>query len=404
MNRTVPGDHPSLADALAAAQPGDVIELTGTHEVPLTPLHGVTLTGGVLRGTGPGVIRLHAGSGLHDLRIENPGGHGVIVREGSPIIQGVTLNVTGTAIACGWDVSPRIENVRVEACQIGVTAQDTAAPLAEDLVLTSSGTGLFLTGEAAGTWTQVAIAAGQMAAVEIAQKASPTLVSVAIAAAGRGGFFVHGTSTPKLHGCVAQRCGLAGLEVTGQADPTVDGLLVQDGQGGGVFLHGRSRGTYLELEVRRSALASLEIGEEARPEIERAVLADSQAGGVWVHGEAVVELIDVSVTDCTFQAVEASDTAQVKLEECRLEGSQHPGILARDKAQLGLVGTSITGGSDWAIVAQDAARMTIEGGKILDNRGGVARAEGAAVVVFDAAVETKGTRETAGAGVIHQLD
>lgn len=404
MNRTVPGDHATLSEALAAASPGDVIELSGAHEVPLTAVHGVTLKGGVLRGTEVGVVRLHAGSALVDVRVENPGGHGVIVREGSPRIEGVTLNVSGTAIACGWDVQPALSGVRVESCSIGITAQGTAAPLAEDVVITSSGSGLFITGEARGTFTRVAIASGQMAAVEINDRAAPTLVSVSIAAAAQGGFFIHGQAAPTLHGCSALRCGLAALEVTGGANPTVDGFKAQDGHGGGVFLHGDSRGTYLELEVRSSALASLEIDGNARPEIERALLADSRSGGVWVHGKAQAELIDIAVTGCAFQGVEVSEDGQVRLEESRITGSQSHGILARDRAQVGLVDTRIEDGGEWGIVAQDGVRMTIEGGALSRNKGGSARAEGASAIVLDANAETDGSLDTANNGVIHRVE
>lgn len=400
---TVPGDQPTLAEALEAASDGDVIALEGHHTVGMTIVtKALTIQGGQLSGTGPAVLRLEADATLRGIRIENAQ-HGVVVKEGSPRLEDLEMSVGGTAIACGWSVKPQIRGVRIQKSSIGLSAQADAAPYAEDLVVTSTGSGLFFCGNAKGTITSCAIAAGQMAAVEVAENAAPTLVSVSVAAAGRGGFFIHGTSKPQLHGCSALRCGLAGMEVTGDADPTVDGFLVREGGAGGLFLHGSSKGTYLELHIDGGPLAAIEISEQATPELERGLIAGTSAGGVWVHGEAKVELVDFNIKDCRFQALEIADSAEVRAENCTLTKSGSHGVLLRDKARLGLVGSTIEAGYDCGMLGQDAAMATVEGGRIAENRSFAVKSEGGAVFVLDPLVEVVGKTDASGHGAIHRV-
>jgi len=401
--RTVPGDHSSLAEALEAADEGDIIALSGEHVVGMTIVtKAVTIAGGTLRGTDAAVLRLEADCTIEGLRIENDQ-HGIVVKEGSPRLEDLHFKVGGTAIACGWEVTPHILKARMERCAIGLSAQAKAAPLAEDLVITATGSGLFFTGEATGTVSGCAIAAGQMAAVEVGAAAAPKLMRVRVAAAGRGGFFIHGTARPELYGCEALRCGLAAVEVTGEADPTFDGLTIKEGGAGGLFLHGDSRGTYLEVEVDGGALASIEIHENARPELERGLLKGSRSGGIFVHGNANVELVDFRISGCTFQGLEIAENAEVKAENCTLSGIQSHGVFLRDKARLGMVGCTIEEGMDCGVLGQDAAMATIEGGRIGKHRSASIRSEGGAVFVLDPLVEVIGPTEALGHGAIHRV-
>ncbi len=400
---TVPGDVPNLEAGLAAAAEGDVLQLEGVHIVEMTIVtKAVTIRGGVLRGKEPVVLAIRADATITGLRVENDH-HGIVVKAGSPTLEDLELSVGGTAIACGWEVTPRINRVRAERCAIGLSVQDKAAPIAEDLKITASGSGLFFTGEARGTVSACAIAAGQMAGVEVGADAAPTLVGVTVAAAGRGAFFIHGNAKPRLHGCAALHCGLAALEVTGDADPTIDGFLVRDSGASGLFLHGQSKGTYLEIQVEGGALASIEISEDARPELERGLLEGSNSGGIWVHDDAVAELVDFEVNRCAFQALEISDNAEVRAEGCTLSRMTSHGVLLRDKARLGLVDCTIVEGMDCGLLGQDAARATVEGGRIAGHRGSAVRSEGGAVFVLDPLVEVTGTTESLGHGAIHRV-
>jgi hypothetical protein len=401
----IPGQHANLKEALAVAQAGDTIEIEGVAEQPFLDIDKpLTIRGGTIRGTEAVVMRLNADVVVQGCTIDNPNGHGIVCMSASPSLLDLRFKVRETAIACGGDSRPTIERVKAPSCRIGLSAQGTAAPQADDLVITSSGSGLFFTGQASGRLNQVAIASGQMAGVEISGEASPTLVGVAVVASGAGGFFVNGKARPTLKGCLAQRLRLAGLEVRDEADPQVDGFLVQESHGGGLFLHGTSTGTYLEVHVKGCALVGIEVSEDARPELERTTLEEGASGGIWVHDRAEVELIEGLIQGNQFMGVEVCDTGRIQLEQLVIRDNLDQGVVLRDKGQAGLVACELVDNHKYGLLGQDAARATVEGGRIEDNRQGALRAEGGAALVLDPAVQVRGPTHTADRGVVHQVE
>ncbi|MCB9765776.1 MAG: right-handed parallel beta-helix repeat-containing protein [Alphaproteobacteria bacterium] len=371
----VPQDHPNLAAALAASSPGDTVRITGRTETGfLDTTRNVTITGGIIAGTDAVVMRLRGPVTLTDTRVENPNGHGVVCMGDSPHLKGVEIEVAETAIACGGDATPRIEQVKIVGCRNGLSVQDTAAPLVETLTVTARGSGLLFTGEAGGTFTQVAVISGQFAGVEIGASAHPRLVGVSVVASGTGGFFIHGQSRPELYSCFAQRTTLDGLEVRGQADPTVDGFTVEESHKGGVLLQEQARGTYMELEVTGCLLPALTVKDDAVVELERGVFRGGQQIGVSVGDRAKVEAIDLLVTENLGGAVRVTGDAALTLEGCRLTGNLAHALSATERGRVAAQGCQLTGNTGLGVEASLSAEVTLDACTLKDNRLGAGAA------------------------------
>jgi hypothetical protein len=389
----VPGTHPTLAEAVEAAQEGDHIQLTGDVQAKeLRIRKPLEISGGSIQGDGGFALGLFADVQVHDTEIVHLGGHGVVVMEGSPTLSKIKMRVGATAIACGQKATPRIQDVHIQGCTIGLSVQDQAQPMMQDCMITSSGSAMFFRNQAGGLISSTALSSGKMAAVEVTDQASPTLAGVAVAASAAGGFFFNQQATPTISGCLIQRTGLAGMEVTDQANPQIDGLMIKEGMAGGIFLHGESTGTYLEVEVHNCALSAIEISEKAKPEFERTLLKGGGGGGLFVQDQAVLESIDLVIDGVTFQALEAAGESQVVLENAKMTTSGSFGVYARDQSKTRLVGCEISGGREWGVRIQDAAVLAMEGGRIDDNHMGAVMGSGGGQVLVDSKTEIKGTQ------------
>lgn len=390
---SVPGTYPTLAEAVEAAQDGDHIRLSGSVQAKeLRIRKPLEISGGSIAGDGAFALGLFADIHIHDTEIAHLGGHGVVVMDGSPTLSKIKMRVGATAIACGQKATPRILEVHVQGCSIGLSVQDQAQPHMDNCMITSSGSAMFFRNSSGGLVSSTALSSGKMAAVEITDQASPTLAGVAVVAGAAGGFFINQQATPKIAGCLIQRTALAGVEVTDQANPEVDGLMVKEGMAGGLFLHGASTGTYLEVEVHDCALSAIEVSEQAKPEMERTLLKGGGGGGLFVQDQAELESIDLVVDSVAFQALESSGQCTVMLENAKMTGSGSFGVYARDQSKTQLVGCEISGGREWGVRIQDAAVLAIEGGRIDDNHMGAVLGSGGGQVVVDAQVELKGVQ------------
>ena len=389
----VPGTHPTLAEAVEAAQEGDHIQLTGAVQAKeLRIRKPLEISGGTISGDGAFALGLFADVNIHGTELTHLGGHGVVIMAGSPTLAQIKMRVGATAIACGQAATPKITGIHIQGCSIGMSVQDTAQPHMDDCMITSSGTALFFRNESGGLISSTALSSGKMAAVEVTDQASPTLAGVAVVAGAAGGFFFNQQATPTVAGCLIQRTGLAGMEVTDQANPQVDGLMVKEGMAGGIFLHGESTGTYLEVEVHNCALSAIEISENAKPEFERTLLKGGGGGGLFVQDQAELESIDLEIIGVTFQALEAAGHCQIVLENAKMTTSGSFGVFARDQSKTQLVGCEITGGREWGVRIQDAAVLAMEGGRIDDNHMGAVMGSGGGQVLVDSKTEIKGTR------------
>ena len=332
---TVPGDFATLAEAVAQAQPGDVFELQGQVTAGRTELHvPVTLRGGVLLGSEAQLLRLYADVTLDGVTVQNPHGHGVVCMAGIPELLDLRIDVNGTGIACGATAAPRVLRAKIVRCAIGMTIQDDARPYVENLTITSMGSGLFFRGRAAGLFNQVGILAGNMAAIEVSEEASPELVGVLISGSGAGGLFIHGSSTPRFTSTNILRAALDAVEVRGAAAPVIDGLRAEECFKGGLLITQDAGGTYLEVEVRGCMNAGLTVNERAHPEIERMVLAGSSQVGARIYGAAQVEALDLKVSQNLKGGVELGGDARLEAEDLVITENLQFGLVARDRAQL----------------------------------------------------------------------
>ncbi len=367
----VPGDHASMSEALTAAKDGDTIHIEGRLESPHVRVEKeITLTGDTLVGLDPVAIGLFASATISGLRVENPQGHGVVSMAGTPLIEEVTLHVGQTAFACGSNAAPTIRRCAVETCRVGLSAQDTAAPDVQGLTVSSRGTGLLLRGESAGTFREVGIVAGQMAGVEVTDRASPILEQVAVALGGAGGMFLHGASTPKLRACLVKSVQLSGIEVSETANPTLDGIQVSEVRGSGLFLHGKSRGTYMDLHIESCGMACIEVSEEAAPEIEGGSLRAGEAHGLWIREQARAEVLSLSISHQGAMGVQATERAWCTLEDCCITMNRDHGLFTKDQAQVALVRCEISENAGHGVFAGDTSRVSTQDNRIAENAGG----------------------------------
>ena len=313
-------DAGALAAALAAASPGDVVEVgtctvTGSFTVPA----GVTLRGsGALNTTidtpssGDGVVLATGGgtTALERVRVRSAGGIAIrvtgsgaaAVRDGAVVVtRGVGLVAVGTG-------SIAIEHVGFGGSVVEALAH-TVPPLADSSSYSTHGIVLSGVGSAA-------------------------LLDVSLGGFARAGALVHNTDSTwvdaRAIGNVALGIAIAG----GRADmvdvrvqSTWQGMLPPDEPPAGVAIVGRASVRTTDLSANDNDGFGVFHDESAVVNHDDLAANGNGHAGVWARDGGYLEITDARISGNSVGGVVAIDTGLVSIEDARIERTAGDGVM-----------------------------------------------------------------------------
>jgi hypothetical protein len=314
----------TLAEATAAANPGDCIALApGTYD-------GATLKGGVsLLGAGAEVVTIKGAAGHAGLAVQAGSGG---------LLRGFTVSGTGSGIGVSKVPKLRIEQVRVDGVvEVGVDLRDAQDVVLEQLEVTKT--------QAGGT-------DGHGIGILLAEGSSATVKGAAVSGCGTQGIFAHESGLvlesslikDNLEYGVCIVC--TGSACTGALASQISEALLDGNTGVGLLMAG-GKLTASKLEVART-LESNGLGR-----------------GVEAQGSAAVQLSDIHVHATKgLGMVFLGSTGTVA--DSRVEDNDDRGIWVQDMTQgsLLLKNNTMSRNRFAGLGAMAASGLKVEGGTV----------------------------------------
>ncbi|MDH6136460.1 hypothetical protein P3T37_005888 [Kitasatospora sp. MAA4] len=389
------GEYETLAEALAAAEPGDTLTLRpGVFRENVVLDKPVTLQ----PAEGPGTVRLDPPSGV-TLTITAA----ATVRD--LLIEGYDSSAAAVLVT-GPEATARLTGCRVDThSAVGIEVDDRADPvLSGCTVANPAGLGLRLRGGASAAFEECEVSAAGQAGLAVLEGASARLTRCRLHhAAGAGVLLTDAGSRAELTGCEIYEIRGSGVQaesksvgrlteceihrVTGngltldtEAELTLVGCRLHDLPENAADLRGRSLLTLEQTNIRAFGRGALSVWDPGtRAEATGCEIEDSTGDypAIWVSDGAQLTLADCSlhdlpdalfvldrdsratVTDTSFSrirssAVSVSSGASVALERCRVQQAG-TGMWFRDHGSGGLLtGCEISDVATGVIVTKGA--------------------------------------------------
>ncbi|WP_395293277.1 right-handed parallel beta-helix repeat-containing protein [Kitasatospora hibisci] len=359
------GEYDTLAEALAAAEPGDTVTVRpGTFRENIVLDKPVT----IVPAQGPGSVR-----------IDPPGGvpltvtAAAIVRD--LVIEGSDSSVPAVLVA-GPDARPAFSGCRVETrSATGVEVTDGARPtLRGCLVANPAGLGLRLRGE-------------DTAAV---------FEDCEVAAAGQAGIAVLGGATAVLDRCKVHHASGAGVLLTDPGSAAeLTGCEIYEIRGSGVQAEAQAGGRLVDCEIHRVTGNGLTLDGEAELVLTGCRVHDLPENGADLRGRARLSLSNSTVRDFGRGALSVWDQGtEAVAESCELHGSsgEYPALWVSDGARLTLTDCSLHDLPDALFVLDRDSSATAEGCSFSRIRSSaVSVSSGAGVTLTGCRVQEAGT-------------
>ncbi|AXI76664.1 right-handed parallel beta-helix repeat-containing protein [Peterkaempfera bronchialis] len=389
------GEYDTLAEALAAAEPGDTVTVrAGTFRENLVLDKPVTVT---------------AAGALGSVRIEPPAGPALTVLAAASV-RGLVLEGHDTSSAAvlvdGPAAAAEIAECRVSTVSaVGIEVRGGARPTVRQCTVENpGGLGIRVRDAAAASFEECEVVAAGQAGVAVLEGATARLDRSRIHHASGAGLLLTGEGTTveavgcevyeidgtgvqaesravgRITDCEVHRVSGNGITLDSEAVLALDGTRVHDVPENGADLRGRSVLTLERSTIRAFGRNGLSVWDAGtRAEASGSELHDSTGDypAVWISDGARVSLSDcrlhdvpdalfvldrdshAEVTDCTLtqirsSAVSVSGGATVRLDRCRIQDAG-TGLWFRDHGSGGtLDGCEIADVATGVIVARGA--------------------------------------------------
>ncbi|MFJ6138948.1 right-handed parallel beta-helix repeat-containing protein [Kitasatospora sp. NPDC092286] len=328
------GEYDTLAEALAAAEPGDTVTIRpGTFRENVVLDKPVT----VVPAQGPGTVRIDPPGGV-PLTVTSA----AIVRD--LVIEGSDSSVPAVLVT-GPAATPSLSGCRVEtrsASGIEVTAG--ARPTLRGCVVSNpAGLGLRLRGE------------GTAAAFEDCE----------VAAAGQAGLAVLGGATAALERCRVHHASGAGVLLTDPGSAAeLTGCEIYEIRGSGVQAEAQAGGRLIDCEIHRVTGNGLTLDGEAELVLTGCRLHDLPENGADLRGRARLSLSGSTVRDFGRGALSVWDQGtEAVAESSEIHGStgEYPALWVSDGARLTLTDCSLHDLPDALFVLDRDSAATADG-------------------------------------------
>ncbi|MBP0454410.1 right-handed parallel beta-helix repeat-containing protein [Kitasatospora sp. RG8] len=328
------GEYDTLAEALAAAEPGDTVTVRpGTFRENLVLDKAVT----VVPAQGPGTVRIDPPSGV-PLTVTAAATVRDLVIEGSD-------SSLPAVLVTGPEATPALSGCRVETRSAsGVEVTDGARPTLRGCVVTNpAGLGLRLRG------------GGTAAAFDDCE----------VAAAGQAGIAVLGGATAALQRCRIHHATGAGVLLTDPGSAAeLTGCEIYEIRGSGVQAEAQAGGRLVDCDIHRVTGNGLTLDGEAELVLTGCRVHDLPENGADLRGRARLGLVNSTVRDFGRGALSVWDQGtEATAESCEIHGSsgEYPALWVSDGARLTLTDCSLHDLPDALFVLDRDSAATAEG-------------------------------------------
>ncbi|MEU4120094.1 right-handed parallel beta-helix repeat-containing protein [Kitasatospora sp. NPDC028055] len=308
------GEYDTLAEALAAAEPGDTVTVRpGTFRENVLLDKPVT----IVAAQGPGTVRIEPASGVAITVTAAATVRDLVVEGGDSSAPAVL--VTGAEATPAFS-GCRIETRSATGIEIGGGARPT---LRGCMVANPGGLGLRLRGE------------GTAAAFEDCE----------VAAAGQAGLAVLGGATAALDRCRIHHASGAGVLLSDPGSAAeLTGCEIYEIRGSGVQAEAQAGGRLVDCDIHRVTGNGLTLDGEAELVLTGCRVHDLPENGADLRGRARLSLSNSTVRDFGRGALSVWDQGtEAVAESCRIHGSngEYPALWVSDGARLTLTDCSL---------------------------------------------------------------
>ncbi|MFB7909967.1 right-handed parallel beta-helix repeat-containing protein [Kitasatospora sp. NPDC056076] len=308
------GEYDTLAEALAAAEPGDTVTVRpGTFRENVLLDKPVT----IVAAQGPGTVRIEPASGVAITVTAAATVRDLVVEGGDSSAPAVL--VTGAQATPAFS-GCRIETRSATGVEIGGGARPT---LRGCVVANPGGLGLRLRGE------------GTAAAFEDCE----------VAAAGQAGLAVLGGATAALDRCRIHHASGAGVLLSDPGSAAeLTGCEIYEIRGSGVQAEAQAGGRLVDCDIHRVTGNGLTLDGEAELVLTGCRVHDLPENGADLRGRAKLRLSNSTVRDFGRGALSVWDQGtEAVAESCRIHGStgEYPALWVSDGARLTLTDCSL---------------------------------------------------------------
>ncbi|MDH6109085.1 hypothetical protein P3T36_005992 [Kitasatospora sp. MAP12-15] len=325
------GEYETLAEALAAAEPGDTLTLRpGVFRENVLLDKPVTL----LPAEGPGTVRLDPPSGVA---------------------------LTITAAATVRDLV--IEGYDSSAAAVLITGPEAAAQLSGCRVDTHSAVGVEVDGRAGPTLTGCVVANPAGLGLRLRGGASAVFEDCEVSAAGQAGLAVLGGASARLTRCRLHHAAGAGVLLTDAGSRAeLTGCEIYEIRGSGVQAEAKAAGRLTECEIHRVTGNGLTLDTEAELTLVGCRLHDLPENAADLRGRSLLTLEQTNIRAFGRGALSVWDPGtRAEATGCEIEDStgDYPAIWVSDGAQLTLADCSLHDLPDALFVLDRDSRATV---------------------------------------------
>ncbi|MBO1418928.1 right-handed parallel beta-helix repeat-containing protein [Streptomyces sp. FH025] len=308
------GEYDTLAEALAAAEPGDTVTVRpGTFRENVLLDKPVT----IVPAQGPGTVRIEPASGVAITVTAAATVRDLVVEGGD--------TSTPAVLVTGPQAAPAFSGCRIETrSATGVEVTGGARPTLRGCVIANpAGLGLRLRGE------------GTAAAFEDCE----------VAAAGQAGLAVLGGATAALDRCRVHHASGAGVLLSDPGSVAeLTGCEIYEIRGSGVQAEAQAGGRLVDCEIHRVTGNGLTLDGEAELVLTGCRVHDLPENGADLRGRSRLSLDHSTVRDFGRGALSVWDQGtEAVAESCQIHGStgEYPALWVSDGARLTLTDCSL---------------------------------------------------------------
>jgi len=280
------GDHTTITDAIAAAQPGERILIRrGVYTESLIVAKPLELVGDgdrddvTIEASDATVIAWSAANGLiANLTLRQLGGNyfGVNITQGAPDLEDCDISSQGNSCVAvnGAGARPRVRRNRIHD---------------------SKASGIWIFKQGSGLIEDNDIFANAYAGVSISNGGAPTVRRNRIHDGQQGGVFVYEQGLGVIEDNDIFANTFAGVIIQEGSNPILRSNRIHDGKQSGVFVQQDGQGVIEDNDIFANTLAGVSIAQGGNPTVRRNRIHDSRQSGVFVNkqGRGVIEDNDI---------------------------------------------------------------------------------------------------------------
>lgn len=346
------GHYTSIADAVAAAQPGARIEVfPGTYSTGLDISKPVEIVGVgareeiVLKVKDDNVVEWTAPSGrIAGLTLIQDGGKyfGVHLAGGSMILEDNDLTSIGLGV------------VAIRGNEGGT--------IRRNVIHDGQQGGIFLFENGKATIEDNEIYGNRLAGIEVKGGARPIVRGNNLHSGQGSAIYINEGGSGRYENNQIYNNGLAGIEIKSKKDPLITGNTIYDGQQGGLLISENSTARIETNEFYNNTFTAIEIKSGANPVVWNNVMRDGMQSAVYIHSEGRGVIEDNKIFGNAFYGVAVKGNSSPIVRGNRIYDNVYEAIRVREGASGTYEGNDLSGNAAGAFLIEDDAGKVVRRG------------------------------------------